>query len=29
MREGRVTAELPRAEATEELIMHWATSHAA
>lgn len=28
MREGRVTAELARGEATEERIMHWATSHA-
>ena len=27
MREGRATAELGRAEATEELIMRWATSH--
>ena len=27
MREGRVTAELARAEASEERIMQWATSH--
>jgi ribose transport system ATP-binding protein len=27
MREGRVTAQLNRGEATEELIMRWATSH--
>ncbi len=29
MREGRITAELSRAEATEERIMHHATRHAA
>ena len=29
MRDGRITAELTRAEASEERIMHWATGHAA
>jgi ribose transport system ATP-binding protein len=29
MREGRITAELSRAQATEEMIMHHATRHAA
>jgi ribose transport system ATP-binding protein len=27
MREGRITAELPRAEASEERVMHFATRH--
>ena len=29
MRDGRITAELTREEASEERIMHWATGHAA